>query len=322
MEKLSTNNQTIRKSSLPKQRTLRHSICAGGVGIHTGKKVYLTLRPAAPNTGIVFRRVDFDDPVDIPARSENVVDTRLSTTIGLTTPEQGDVRVSTVEHLMSATAGLGVDNMYVDINAPEVPIMDGSSGPFVFLIQSAGIVDQKANKQFVRITKPITVKDGDKWASVKPHRGVRIKAEIEFDHPVVNQHPLDAVFDFSCTAYIKEVSRSRTFGFMKDYEYLRAQNLALGGNLDNAIVLDEYRILNKEGLRYKDEFVKHKILDVIGDMYLLGHLFIGEYEAYKPGHYLNKLLRDEMLKQVEAWEKTDLVDTEEASFSLVPAWAQ
>lgn len=304
-----------------KQRTLNHSICAGGIGIHTGKKVYLTLRPAAPNTGIVFRRVDLDSPVDIPAISENVVDTTMSTTIGLDTPEHGQVRVSTVEHLLSAAAGLGVDNMYVDIDAPEVPIMDGSSGPFVFLLQSAGIDEQKSNKQFIRINKSITIKDGDKWVKIKPYNGLRIKAAIAFDHPMVKQCPVEAQFDFSCIGYIKEVSRSRTFGFTKDYEYLRANNLALGGNLDNAIVLDDYRVVNPDGLRYKDELVKHKILDVIGDMYLLGHLFIGEYEAYMPGHQLNKLLRDALIEQPQTWCKTDLAEEDEMplNVALAPA---
>lgn len=308
---------------MPQQRTLKNSICAGGVGIHTGQKVYLTLRPAAPDTGIVFRRIDLDEPVCIPARSEYVVDTRLSTTIGVNIPEHGDVRVSTVEHLMSAAAGLGIDNMYVDINAPEVPIMDGSSAPFVFLFQSAGLEDQKAHKQFLRIKEEIKVEDGDKWAVFRPFNGFRVKAAIDFNHPVVKECPQESQFDFSCIAYIKEVSRSRTFGFKKDYESLRAQNLALGGNLDNAIVFDDYRVLNEDGLRYKDEVVKHKILDVIGDMYLLGYMVLGEYEANKPGHYLNKLLRDALLEMSEAWERISWDEEEEAlPIGLAPAWAK
>lgn len=285
---------------LVKQRTLKNSICAGGVGIHTGKKVTVTLRPAAPGTGIVFRRVDLDNPVDIPALSENVVDTRLSTTLG-----KDGAHVSTVEHLLSAAAGLSVDNMYVDVDAPEIPIMDGSSGPFVFLLQSAGIEEQNTVKQFIRIKKTVKVKDGDKWALLKPFPGFRVKVDIDFDHPVMSSYPMKACFDFSPTTYIKELSRSRTFGFLKDYEYLRSQNLVRGGSLDNAIVLDDCRILNEGGLRYRDEMVKHKILDVIGDMYLLGNMMVGEYEAYQPGHCLNKQLRDCLLEKVDCWEKID-----------------
>ena len=305
-----------------KQRTLRNSICAGGVGIHTGEKISVTLRPAAPDTGIIFRRVDLDEPVDIPALSEYVVDTRLSTTLG-----RGEARISTVEHLLSAAAGMSVDNMYVDVNAPEVPIMDGSSGPFVFLLQSAGVEEQNAPKQFIRIKKPIKIadaRDDKKWAKIKPFPGFRIKVNIDFDHPAMRAYPGKASFDFSPMAYVKEVSRSRTFGFLKDYEALRAQNLALGGSLENAIVLDDCRVLNEGGLRYEDEMVKHKILDVIGDMYLLGCMVVGEYEARKPGHCLNRQLREALLAQPEAWERITWEKEDKtlpAPSSLGLAWA-
>lgn len=280
-----------------RQRTLKNVIRATGVGLHTGDKVYLTLRPAAPNTGIVFRRTDLDEPVDIQARLGNVGDTTLSTTLA-----NGDARVSTVEHLLSAMAGLGIDNAYVDLSAPEVPIMDGSAGPFVFLIQSAGVDEQDAPKQFIRIRRSVQVEDGDKWARFEPFDGFKVGFGIEFDHPVFRQCTQRASVDFSTTSFVKEVSRARTFGFMRDLETLRENNLALGGNLDNAIVVDDYRILNDDGLRYEDEFVKHKILDAIGDLYLLGHSLIGEFQGYKSGHALNNRLLSALVADESAWE--------------------
>ena len=280
-----------------RQRTLKNLIKATGVGLHTGEKVYLTLRPAAPNTGIVFRRVDLPEPVDIPATPQNVGETTLSTTL-----IKGDVKVSTVEHLLSALAGLGIDNAYVDVSAPEVPIMDGSAGPFVFLIQSAGVEEQNAPKRFIRIKKPIRVQDGDKWASFEPYEGFKVTFTIDFDHPVFSEDAQTASIDFSSTSFVKEVSRARTFGFMRDIEALRKRRLALGGSMDNAIVVDNYRILNEDGLRYADEFVKHKILDAIGDLYLLGHSLIGSFTGYKSGHGLNNRLLRELLSHADAWE--------------------
>ncbi len=271
-----------------KQRTLKNVIRATGVGLHSGEKVYLTLRPAGANVGIVFRRVDFDEEVVIPAKAENVGDTQLSTTL-----IQGGVRVSTVEHLLSAIAGLGIDNIYIDLSAAEVPIMDGSAGPFVFLLQSAGIEEQNVAKRYIRIKKEVRVEDGDKWASFVPFEGFKVGFSIEFDHPVFKSRTQEAVIDFSSTSFVKEISRARTFGFMKDIEMLRQRNLALGGSMDNAIVVDDFRVLNEDGLRYEDEFVKHKILDAIGDLYLLGHSLIGEFHGHKSGHELNnKLLRE------------------------------
>ena len=281
-----------------KQRTLKNVIRATGVGLHTGEKVYLTLRPAAPDTGIVFRRIDLEPPVDVHASYSNVTDTRLSSTI-----ENDGVRVATVEHLMSAFAGLGIDNAWVDVSAPEVPIMDGSSGPFVFLIQSAGITEQPKAKRFIRIKKTVKVEDGDKWARFDPHEGFKISFAINFDHPVFKKSLQYARVDFSTTSYMKEVSRARTFGFMKDIEALREAGLARGGSLDNAVVLDSYRILNEDGLRYEDEFVKHKVLDAVGDLYLLGKPLIGEFSAYKSGYALNNKLLRELMTQVEVWEE-------------------
>ena len=280
-----------------KQRTLRNAIKATGVGLHTGQKVYLTLRPAPVDAGIVFRRVDLNPVVEILARAENVGDTELSTTL-----MKGDVRVSTVEHLLSAMAGLGIDNAYVELSAPEVPIMDGSAGPFVFLIQSAGIEEQEAPKRFIRIKKPVTVTAGDKVASFMPFNGFKVSFGIEFDHPVFRGRRLEAEVDFSTTSFVKEISRARTFGFMHEIEYLRSKGLAQGGSVDNAIVVDEYRILNEDGLRYEDEFVKHKILDAIGDLYLLGNSLIGEFRAYKSGHALNNQLLRTLIAQRDAWE--------------------
>ncbi len=298
------------------QRTLKNTIRATGVGLHSGQKVYMTLRPAAPNTGIVFRRMDLPEPVDIEARAENVGDTTLGTTL-----VNGAVKVSTVEHLLSAFAGLGVDNAFVELSAAEVPIMDGSAGPFVFLLQSAGIDEQNQPKRFVRIRKRIEVRDGDKWARFDPFNGFKVNFEIEFDHPIFRRHSQRASMDFSTTSFLREVSRARTFGFMRDLETLRAHNLALGGTLDNAIVLDDFKVLNEDGLRYEDEFVKHKILDAIGDLYLLGHSLIGEFSGYKSGHALNNRLLRALMADVLAWEEVTFRDRAEAPISYVPAAA-
>jgi UDP-3-O-[3-hydroxymyristoyl] N-acetylglucosamine deacetylase len=300
-----------------RQRTLKNVIRATGVGIHTGQKVYMTLRPALPDTGIVFRRVDLDEPVEISARAENVGDTRLSTTL-----IQGDVRIATVEHLLSAMAGLGIDNAYVDLSAPEVPIMDGSAGPFVFLIQSAGIEEQNVPKRFIRIKKPVVMDGDDKWARLDPFEGFKVGFGIDFDHPMFKSHTRQAEVDFSTTSFVKEVSRARTFGFMRDIEMLRERNLVLGGSMDNAIVLDDYRILNEDGLRYEDEFVKHKILDAIGDLYLLGHSLIGAFSGYKSGHELNNQLIRTLLETTDAWEEVTFEDEETAPISFAhPAQA-
>ena len=280
-----------------KQRTLKHIIRATGVGLHTGEKVTMTLRPAAPHTGIVFRRMDLAQPVEIKADPYHVGDTRLSSCL-----ERDGVRVSTVEHLMSALAGLGIDNLYVDLSSGEVPIMDGSAGPFVFLLQSAGIEEQPVAKQFIRILQPVEVRAGDKSARFAPHSGFKIEFSIDFDHPVFENSAKSVCVDFATTSYIKEVSRARTFGFMHEVEWMRGQGLALGGSLDNAIVLDEYRVLNSDGLRYDDEFVKHKVLDAIGDLYLLGHPVIGMFAAHKSGHALNNALLRRLLEQPAAWE--------------------
>ena len=295
-----------------KQRTLKNVIRATGVGLHTGEKVYLTLRPASSDTGIIFRRIDLADPVEIRACPEHVSDTRLSTTL-----ESNGVRVSTVEHLMSAFAGLGIDNAYVDLTAAEVPIMDGSAGPFVFLVQSAGIAEQSAPKRFMRIKKTIHVEDGDKWARFEPFEGFKVSFAIEFNHPTFRNSTQNASVDFSTTSFVKEVSRARTFGFMGDLEALRAAGLARGGGLDNAIVLDDYRVLNDDGLRYEDEFVKHKVLDAIGDLYLLGHPLIGAFSAHKSGHSLNNRLLRELVGNQEAWELITYNENEEAPIAFV-----
>jgi len=295
-----------------KQRTLKNVIRATGVGLHTGEKVYLTLRPAAPDTGIVFRRVDLDPAVDIPAKAENVGDTRLSTTL-----TKDGVRISTVEHLLSAFAGLGIDNAYVDVSAPEVPIMDGSAGPFVFLIQSAGVEEQRVAKRFIRITKPVEINDGDKIARFEPFEGFKVSFGIDFDHPAMQHDLRRSVIDFSSTSFVKEVSRARTFGFLRDIEMLRENGLALGGSMDNAIVVDDFRVLNEDGLRYEDEFVKHKILDAIGDLYLLGHSLIGAFIGYKSGHELNNRLLKALIAQPEAWEEVTFDDAERAPISYM-----
>jgi UDP-3-O-[3-hydroxymyristoyl] N-acetylglucosamine deacetylase len=300
-----------------RQRTLKTAIRATGVGLHTGEKVYMTLRPAAENAGITFRRVDLDEPADIPANARLVGETMLGTTL-----IRDGVKVATVEHLLSAAAGLGIDNMHVDLSAPEVPIMDGSAGPFVFLLQSAGIEEQNAAKRFVRIKKKIRVEEDDKWAQFERFDGFKVNFEISFNHPVFNKLSQSAVFDFSATSYLKEISRARTFCFLSDVEALRERNLTLGGSMDNAIVLDDYRILNEDGLRYANEFVIHKILDAIGDIYLLGHSLIGKYSAHKSGHDLNNKLLRALLDNKSAWEEVTFNDPEKAPISYVtPVYA-
>jgi len=293
-----------------RQRTLRNAIRATGVGLHTGEKVYLTLRPAPIDTGIVFRRVDLNPVVEIAAKAENVGDTTLSTTL-----VKGDVRVSTVEHLLAAMAGLGIDNCYIELSAPEVPIMDGSAAPFVFLLQSAGIEEQKAAKRFIRIKRPVVIKDGDKVASFLPFAGFKVSFTIDFDHPVFRDRNSHAEIDFSSTSFVKEVSRARTFGFMHEFEYLRSKGLVRGGSLDNAVVVDEYRIVNEDGLRYEDEFVKHKMLDAIGDLYLLGHSLIGEFRAVKSGHALNNISVRTLIAERDAWEMVTFEDAQTAPIS-------
>ena len=289
-----------------RQRTLKNVIRATGVGLHTGDKVYLTLHPAAPDTGIIFRRTDLDPVVEIVAKAENVGDTTMSTTL-----VNGDVRVSTVEHLLSALAGLGIDNIIIDISAAEIPIMDGSAGPFVFLLQSAGIFEQDAPKKFIRIKRPVTVRQDDKVATFRPFEGFKVNFAIDFDHPVFKHQSLKASIDFSSTSFVKEVSRARTFGFMHEFEYLRSKGLARGGSLENAIVVDEFDILNEDGLRYDDEFVKHKILDAIGDLYLLGNRLIGEFDAHKSGHGLNNASLRAFIAETDSWEVVTFVDNPE-----------
>jgi UDP-3-O-[3-hydroxymyristoyl] N-acetylglucosamine deacetylase len=293
-----------------RQRTLKNEIQATGVGLHTGDKVYLCLKPAPEDHGIVFRRVDLDPAVDIPAKAENVGDTTLSTSL-----VSGDVKVSTVEHLLSAMAGMGIDNAIVEVSAAEVPIMDGSAGPFVFLIQSAGILEQSAPKKFIRIKKKVSVEDGDKTACFLPFDGFKVSFSIDFDHPAFQGRALSASVDFSSTSFVKEVSRARTFGFMHEIEYLRSQGLAKGGSMDNAIVVDDFRVLNEDGLRYEDEFVKHKVLDAIGDLYLLGNSLIGEFCAHKSGHALNNKSLRELISQPDAWEVVTFEDDSVAPIS-------
>ncbi len=300
-----------------RQRTIKTAIRATGVGLHTGEKVYMTLRPAAVNAGITFRRVDLDKPVDIKADPKLVGETMLGTTL-----VKDGVKVATVEHLMAALAGLGIDNLMVDLSAPEVPIMDGSAAPFVFLLQSAGIEEQQAAKRFIRIKKKIRVEDDDKWAELTPFNGFKVNFEIFFNHPVFNKLSRDASIDFSSTSFLKEVSRARTFCFLRDVETLREHNLTLGGSMDNAIVLDDYRILNEDGLRYSNEFVIHKILDAIGDVYLLGHSLVGEFSAHKSGHDLNNKLLRALLDDASAWEEVTFEDSRKAPISYAaPAYA-
>jgi len=295
-----------------RQRTLKTAIRATGVGLHTGEKVYLTLRPAAVDTGIIFRRVDLDPVVEIIAKPENVGDTSLSTCL-----TNGDVRVSTVEHLLAAMAGLGIDNAIIDVSAPEVPIMDGSAGPFVFLLQSAGVEQQEKAKKFIRIKKRVEVCDGDKKAIFEPFDGFKVSFGIDFDHPVFQSSANFSEVDFSATSFVKEISRARTFGFMNDIEHLRSKNLVQGGSMDNAIVLDEYRVLNEDGLRYEDEFVKHKILDAIGDLYLLGNSLVGAFTGVKSGHALNNQLLRALVADEEAWEVVTFADNDTAPISYI-----
>lgn len=294
-----------------KQRTLKNVIRATGVGLHSGDTVYLTLRPASPDTGIIFRRIDLDPVVEFKAKAENVGETALSTTL----MEDGH-KVSTVEHLLSAFAGLGIDNAYIDLNAPEVPIMDGSAGPFVFLVQSAGIEEQSAPKKFIRIKETVLIEDGDKWAKFEPFDGFKVGFTIDFDHPAFTGRPQEVEVDFSSTSFVREVSRARTFGFMKDIEKLRENNLALGGSMDNAIVVDDYRVVNEDGLRYEDEFVRHKVLDAIGDLYLLGYSLIGAFNGHKSGHELNNKLIRKLLEQENAWELVSFDDEKDAPISF------
>lgn len=295
-----------------KQRTLKNVIRATGVGLHSGEKVYLTLKPAPVDTGIVFRRIDLDPVVEIEAKALNVGETTLSTTL-----YNGEVKVDTVEHLLSAMAGLGIDNAYVELSASEVPIMDGSAGPFVFLIQSAGLLEQEAAKKFIRIKREVTVVEGDKRATFVPFEGFKVSFEIDFDHPVFEGRTKQATVDFSSTSFVKEVSRARTFGFVRDLEYMRSQNLALGGSVENAIVVDEFDVLNEDGLRYEDEFVKHKILDAIGDLYLLGNSLVGEFRGFKSGHALNNRLLRALLAEPDAWEMVTFEDDSTAPISYM-----
>ena len=300
-----------------RQRTLKNTIRATGVGLHTGAKTRLTLRPAAVDTGIVFRRTDVSPAVCIPAKACYVGDTQLSTKL-----IHDGAEISTVEHLLSAFAGLGIDNAFVDVDSPEVPIMDGSAGPFVFLIQSAGVEEQNAAKRFTRILKTVEVKDGDKTARFEPFNGFKVHFGIDFDHPAIPDQHGSVTIDFSSTSFVKEVSRARTFGFLRDIEHLRDRGLALGGTMDNAVVVDDFRVLNEDGLRYQDEFVKDKALDAIGDLYLLGNCLIVQFSGYKSGHALNNLLLNTLLQQTEAWEEVTFADQETAPISYMQPMPQ
>jgi len=304
------------------QRTLKSLTRAVGVGLHSGQRVEITLRPAQPDTGIVFRRVDLPQPVDIPVSASAVSDTRLASTLS-----NGDARVHTVEHLMSACAGLGVDNLYVDITAEEVPILDGSAASFVFLLQSAGIELQNAPRRFIRLTKPVEVREGQgeaaKWARLEPYHGYKLSFEIDFNHPAVDSTGQRVEFDMSTQSYSRDIARARTFGFTKDVEMMRANGLALGGGLDNAIVMDDYKVLNAGGLRYDDEFVKHKILDAMGDLYVLGKPLLASYSAFRSGHGLNNKLLRELLARTDAWEVVTFDDDRQAPkgfAQLARAW--
>mgnify|MGYP000623572077 CR=1 FL=1 len=290
-----------------RQRTLKTLTRSTGVGLHTGQKIQMVMRPAQPDTGIVFRRVDLDPVADIPASAQAVGETRLSSCL-----VQGDARVYTVEHLMSALSGLGIDNVFIDLDGPEVPIMDGSAAPFAFLIQSAGIEQQSAPKRFIRIKKKIEVADGDKWARLEPYEGYKLSFSIVFNHPVIEKSNQSVTVDFAHTSYLKEIARARTFGFMQDVEQLREDGLALGGGLDNAVVLDEYRVLNVDGLRFTDEFIRHKVLDAIGDLYLMGSPLLGAFSAHKSGHALNNRLLRALMAQPDAWEKVSFERAEDA----------
>jgi UDP-3-O-[3-hydroxymyristoyl] N-acetylglucosamine deacetylase len=295
-----------------RQRTLKSAVSASGVGLHTGKKVRISLRPAPVDAGIVFRRVDLKTAVDLPAKAEMVGETRLSSCL-----VQGETKVYTVEHLMSALGGLGVDNAYIDIDGPEVPIMDGSAAPFVLLVQQAGMAEQAAPKKFIRILRRVEVKDGDKWARFEPYEGYRLAFSIDFNHPVIDKSTQSVAIDFGQTSYLKEISRARTFGFMQDVENLRENGLALGGGLDNAVVLDEYRVLNAEGLRFADEFIRHKLLDAVGDLYLLGRPVLGAFSAHKSGHALNNRLLRALLADASAYETAIFERAEDAPAAIV-----
>jgi len=299
------------------QRTLKSLIRATGVGLHSGVKVTMTLRPAAPDTGIVFRRVDLEPPVELRADPFAVGDTRLASCL-----EKDGTKIATVEHLMSAFSGLGIDNAWVDVDAAEIPIMDGSAAPFVFLIQSAGIEEQKAAKKFIRVRKPVRVEEGDKWAELSPYDGFRLTFSIVFSHPVFEKSNPRVTVDFAEHSYVQEVARARTFGFMQDVEAMRSQGLAMGGSMENAIVMDEYRVLNTDGLRYGDEFVKHKVLDAVGDLYLLGHPLLGAFSAHKSGHALNNKLLRALLADKTAWEMVSFERIEEAPTSVARLFAQ
>ena len=294
-----------------RQRTLKKLVSASGVGLHTGKKVRIALRPAPIDTGVVFRRIDLESPVDIPARADAVGETRLSSCL-----VKGEAKVYTVEHLMSALGGLGVDNVFVDLDAPEVPIMDGSAAPFVLLIQQAGIVEQAAPKKFLRVVRRVEVTEGDKWARLDPHEGYRLSFSIDFKHPVIDDSTQSVTVDFAETSYLKEIARARTFGFMQDIENLREDGLALGGGLDNAVVLDEYRVLNAEGLRFADEFIRHKLLDAVGDLYLLGKPMLASFSAHKSGHALNNRLLRKLLAEASAMQTVTFERAEDAPLSV------
>lgn len=300
-----------------KQRTLKKIVKTTGVGLHSGSKVTLSLRPAQPDTGVVFRRVDLEPPVDLKADPFLVGDTRLASCL-----ERDGAKVATIEHLMSALAGLGIDNLYVDVDAAELPILDGSAAPFVFLLQSAGIEEQKAPKKFIAMRKMVEVRDGDKWARLEPYEGFSLEFSIMFNHPAVSSTAASARVDFSDQSYLREIARARTFGFMQEVEYMREQGLALGGSLENAIVMDEYRVLNSDGLRYADEFVRHKILDAIGDLYIAGHPFLGAFSAYKSGHALNNQLLRAVLADATAWEWVSYDATAQVPEALLRLYPQ
>ena len=302
-----------------RQRTIKSKVSTAGLGLHSGQRVEITLRPAAANTGIVFRRIDLDPPVDIPANAERVTDTRMAST--LSAKDAPSVHVATVEHLMSALAGLGIDNLYVDVTAPEIPILDGSAGSFVFLVQSVGVLEQSAAKRFIRVRETVEVREGDKWARLEPHDGFKLAFSIEFGHPAIDATGQRYEIDFATTSYVREIARARTFGFVHDVEALRAVGLAQGGSLGNAIVMDEYRVLNAEGLRYDDEFVKHKILDAIGDLYLVGHPLLAAYSANKSGHAMNNALLRALLARAEAFEIVSYEQRREAPRMFALDWS-
>lgn len=302
----------MKKDSMIKQRTIKSPVTATGVGLHGGRRVRMTLRPAAPDTGIVFHRVDLDPVVSLPADPYSVCDTRMCS--GL--QDASGAKVGTVEHLMSALAGLGIDNLHVDVDAPEIPILDGSSGPFVFLLRSAGLQDQVAPKRFIRVLKPIEVREDDKWVRLEPYDGFRLTFSIVFNHPAIDGTANTVTVDFASESYERDISRARTFGFMQDVEFMQANGLALGGSLGNAIVMDEYRILNADGLRYADEFVKHKVLDAIGDLYLCGRPILGAYTAHKAGHAMNNLVLRALLEDESAWALVSFAEAAGAPASV------